>query len=72
MANTPDVTKLAEVLRFDPWWRHGDPVPPWVLQLLDTSALRQLAVVEAELQKSIIEAQLQAAIRTQQILAKGQ
>ncbi len=52
-------TRLSEQLRFDPWWRHGDPPPePWILELLDKVALQELAVSRAQLQKSILEAQV--------------
>ena len=70
----PDTTHkpvLAEALQFDPWWRHGDPVPPWVLQILDKAILQELAVINAQMTKSILEVQLKAADATLQVLTKA-
>jgi hypothetical protein len=44
MANA---SQLNELLRFDPDW-FTDPVPPWVLQVLDKALLRDLAVISLE------------------------
>jgi hypothetical protein len=53
-------TRLSEHLAFEPWWRHGDPVPPWIRDLLDKTALQELAVSQIQLQKSILEAQVKS------------
>jgi hypothetical protein len=39
--------QLNDLLRFDPDWVK-DPVPPWVLQVLDKALLRDLAVISLE------------------------
>jgi hypothetical protein len=39
--------QLNDLLRFDPDW-FTDPVPPWVLQVLDKAVLRDLAVISLE------------------------
>lgn len=40
-------SQINELLRFDPDW-FTDPVPPWILQVLDRAVLRDLAVIGLE------------------------
>jgi len=42
---------LSQVLRFRPW-PQGDPVAPWLVDLLDKVQLVRLAAVELELNKT--------------------
>ncbi len=53
-------SRLSEQLAFDPWWRHGDPIPPWIRDLLDKVTLQELAVSQIQLQKTILEAQVKS------------
>lgn len=62
--------QLAEALQFDPWWRHGDPVPPWVFQILDRVAIQELAIINAQMTRSVLEAQLKAAEAVIKVVSK--
>ncbi len=50
---------LSRLLRFRPW-PQGDPVAPWLVDVLDKVQIARIAAVELELNKSILEAQLKA------------
>lgn len=65
-----DAPKLAEALHFDPWWRHGDPVPPWLFQLLDRTAQIEIAVIGLQAQRAMLDAQIKAADAALQVIAK--
>ena len=58
---------LSQVLKFRPW-PQGDPVAPWLVDLLDKVQLVRLAVVELELNKSVLEAQLKANVQALEII----
>ena len=58
---------LSQVLRFRPW-PQGDPVAPWLVDLLDKVQLVRLAAVELELNKNILEAQLKATVQALEII----
>ena len=58
---------LSPVLRFRPW-PPGDPVAPWLVDLLDKVHLVRLAAVELELNKNILEAQLKATVQALEII----
>ena len=50
---------LPQLLRFRPW-PQGDPVAPWLVDILDKVQLAHIAAVELEMNKTILEAQLKA------------
>jgi len=50
---------LPQLLRFRPW-PQGDPVAPWLVDILDKVQLAHIAAVELELNKTMLEAQLKA------------
>ena len=65
----PEVNRelLSPVLRFRPW-PPGDPVAPWLVDLLDKVQLVRWAAVELELNKNILEAQLRATVQALEII----
>ena len=58
---------LSQVLKFRPW-PQGDPVAPWLVDLLDKVQLVRLAAVGLELNKNILEAQLKATVQALEII----
>ena len=58
---------LSQVLKFRPW-PQGDPVAPWLVDLLDKVQLVRLAAVGLELNKNILEAQLKANVQAMEII----
>ena len=58
---------LSQVFRFKPW-PQGDPVAPWLVDLLDKAQLVRLAAVGLELNKSVLEAQLKANVQALEII----
>jgi hypothetical protein len=57
-----EALQLSQALEFHPrWW--WDPAPPWLLQELSREAIREIGIVQLELQKTVLEAQVQAATR---------
>ena len=58
---------LSQVLKFRPW-PQGDPVAPWLVDLLDKVQLVRLAAVGLELNKNILEAQLKANVQALEII----
>jgi hypothetical protein len=58
---------LPQLLKFRPW-PQGDPVAPWLVDLLDKAQLVRLAAVGLELNKSVLEAQLKANVQASEII----
>ncbi len=58
---------LSQLLRFRPW-PPGDPVAPWIIDILDKVQIARLAAVELELNKSMLEAQLKANAQVMEIV----
>ena len=58
---------LSQVLKFRPW-PQGDPVAPWLVDLLDKVQLVRLAAVGLELNKNVLEAQLKANVQALEII----
>lgn len=54
---------LPEMLRYQPWppW---DPVPWWILRVLDDRVIRQVAVIQLESQRAVLEVQQKAIEKT--------
>lgn len=63
MAAQPSL-KLPEALAFH-WRWPVDPLPPWIMERLDDRAIKQLAVIEVELNKDMLNAAMRA---TEQVL----
>lgn len=61
--------QLPEIFRFRPW-PIGDPVPDWVLGVLDKSALRELGVIQLEFHKAILDAGIKTVDRALSVLSK--
>ena len=61
---------LPDNLTFDPWWRHGDPIPPWLREGLDKAVLQELAVSQLQLQKAVLELQSKHLDQQIQILSR--
>lgn len=55
--------QLPESLQYRPWppW---DPVPWWILRVLDDRVIRQLAVIQLESQRAVLEVQQKAIEKT--------
>ena len=52
-------TMAPDSLRFHPEWV-TDPVPPWVFDILDKAAQREIARIHLEMTKNILIAQQRA------------
>jgi hypothetical protein len=66
LPNLPEQLQLSH--RIPIYW---DPVPPWVAHILDNQILKQLAVIQLEVQKVSLEAQLKALDKTVELLKRG-
>jgi hypothetical protein len=63
--NLPEALQLP--YRIPIYW---DPVPPWVLQVLDKGILQELAIVQIETQRAALELQMKSIDRTLKILQR--
>jgi len=62
--------EIPELFRYRPW-QIWDPVPPWLLRILDDRVLRELAVVQLEAQRSALDVQAKSIDRTLGVLKGG-
>jgi hypothetical protein len=62
--------RFSELLHFNPkfWW---DPVPWWFVNQLDKSVLKELAVIQIELQREALAIQSKSLERTLAVIAKA-
>ena len=62
--------RFSELLHFNPkiWW---DPVPWWFVNQLDKNILREVAVIQIELQREVLAIQSKGLERTLAVLAKA-
>jgi hypothetical protein len=59
---------LADSLRLpDRFWAY-DPIPPWILNVLDRSVLKELAIAHVEAQQAALQVQQKALDRSLAIL----
>lgn len=49
---------------------YWDPVPPWILHVLDKNILRELAIIQIEAQRSALEIQMKSIERTLSVLQR--
>ena len=61
--------RINELLRWFPE-EPGDPVPPWLINLLDRVVLRDLALISLERTKTIHEANIRAIDAAAAVLKK--
>jgi hypothetical protein len=62
--------RFSELLHFNPkWW--VDPVPWWFVNQLDKNVLRDLAVIQLEVQREVLAIQSKALERTLAVIAKA-
>ena len=59
---------LAQSLQLPPRFWVYDPIPPWVLQVLDRAVLKELAVAHLETQQAALQVQQKAIERSLAIL----
>jgi hypothetical protein len=59
---------LPEILRLNPRFWVYDPIPPWLLNILDKTALKELAVIQIEAQRAAIQLQAQTLEKTMSIV----
>ena len=67
MANA---TQLNELLRFNPDWVK-DPVPDWIIHVLDKAVLRDLAVISLEHSRAVQEINTRAIDQAISVLKKA-
>lgn len=61
--------KFSELLHFHPkWW--VDPVPWWFVNQLDKNVLRDLAVIQLEVQREVLAVQSKGLERTLAVISK--
>jgi hypothetical protein len=64
-----DQTNFPEVLRFRPrWW--WDPVPDYLLRLLDKEAVIEIAKIQLEFQQVVLAKQLELTERVGRVIAE--
>lgn len=49
---------------------YWDPVPPWILNVLDKDILRELAVIQIEAQRAALDIQMKSIEKTLGILRR--
>jgi hypothetical protein len=62
--------EIAESLAFKPWYI-ADPIPPWLLNVLNENQRVRLAQVAVEFARTVLEAQLKANAQVGEILKGG-
>ncbi len=65
-----DEMRINELLRWIPE-EVADPVPPWLINILDRNILRDLAVVSLERTRAVHEANLKAVTNALAIVKKA-
>jgi hypothetical protein len=70
MADQAATERFSELLHFNPkiWW---DPVPWWFVHHLDRTVLKELAVIQIELQREVLAIQSKSLERTLAVIAKA-
>lgn len=69
MTDETTSSELSSILRFDPRWLIGDPVPDPFVKRLSPEAIRQLFAIRIEQQKAVLTAQLQALEKMSKVFA---
>jgi hypothetical protein len=65
--SSPTTNLLSKDLEFRHRWIY-DPIPPWILSIVDKQVLVQLAGIQLDLQRSIMQAQIKALDATEAAL----
>jgi len=61
---------LSESLMWNPKW-HWDPVPWWFIDRLDRPVLKNIALIQLELQRDILARQVKAIEQTMAAIGKA-
>jgi hypothetical protein len=62
--NGQDDVSLPEILRLNPRFWVYDPIPPWLLPILEKAVLRDLAISQLEAQREALQLQARALEKT--------
>jgi hypothetical protein len=65
-----DDLTLTETLQWNPKW-HWDPVPWWFIDRLDRPVLKNIAVIQLELQRDILARQVEAIEQVMNTIGKA-
>ena len=69
--NGSDDFSLAQQLQLPARFWAYDPIPPWVLNILDRTVLRDLAIAHIETQQAVLQVQMKALERSMAILKQA-
>ena len=62
--------RISESLQWNPKW-HWDPVPWWFVERLDRAVLKNIAVIQLELQRDMLNLQAASIEQTLKIISKA-